>query len=322
MKTIIEELKQQQHKSSTKKTYYKIWTNFNKFLIKLDSIPFTWEERLEVYCAYLIEIKRRQSSTVRSYISAIKSVLVSDGYNWNDNLVIFSSLTKSCKLKYDLVKTRLPIGRRLFNIFLHEVQRKFALMNQPYLEILYITFFLLAYYGLMRVGELADGDHTLKAIDVHQSTSEGKDKILIVLHTSKTHTRADLPQKIKFDAIKNIQFDANDKQIAIDHLYLDQLDKYFCPVKWIKRFLLIRGNYINEDEAFLIYSDGRPIQATETRKLLRECLTKLELNAKLYDIHSFRIGRATDLFKMGMHIDQIKDIGRWKSNAVYRYLKN
>ena len=204
-------------------------------LIKLDSIPQTWEERVEAYCAYLIEVKGRQSSTIRTYISAIKDVLASDGYIWNNNLVLLSSLTKSCKLHYDTQKTRLPIGRRLLNLILYEVQRKYAKINQPYLEILFITCFLLAYYGLMRVGELTEGSHTLKAKDVHKTSAHDKQKIMIVLHSSKTHTIADPPQTIKFDAISNIHITAKNNKMEIKHSYLDERDKIFCPVKWIKR---------------------------------------------------------------------------------------
>ena len=39
-----------------------------------------------------------------------------------------------------------------------------------------------------------------------------------------------------------------------------------------------------------------------------------------YDTHSLRIGCAKDLQKAGLSVESIKDIGRWKSNAVYQYL--
>ena len=39
------------------------------------------------------------------------------------------------------------------------------------------------------------------------------------------------------------------------------------------------------------------------------------------EVHSFRGGRTSDLANMGYSIDQIKALGRWKFNAVYRYLK-
>ena len=46
-------------------------------------MPKTWEQRVSIYCAYLIKIKKLQSSTVKSYISGIKTVLINDGYEWS-----------------------------------------------------------------------------------------------------------------------------------------------------------------------------------------------------------------------------------------------
>ena len=59
-------------------------------------------------------------------------------------------------------------------------------MEQPYLLVLYEAIFCLAYYGLMRIGELTEGDHPIKAKDIHIGVN--KDKILLVLYTSKTHS--------------------------------------------------------------------------------------------------------------------------------------
>ena len=42
---------------------------------------------------------------------------------------------------------------------------------------------------------------------------------------------------------------------------------------------------------------------------------------ELYSVHSVRMGRACDLLKLGLSVESIKKIGRWRSNAVFRYLK-
>ena len=44
------------------------------FFVRLDSKPECWEDRLILYIGFLIE-KNRRSSTIKSYISAIKAVL-------------------------------------------------------------------------------------------------------------------------------------------------------------------------------------------------------------------------------------------------------
>ena len=64
---------------------------FQHILIKLDKMPKTWEDRLSLYCAYMIQIKKLQSSTIKTYISVIKHVLITDGYDWDDGKMILNT---------------------------------------------------------------------------------------------------------------------------------------------------------------------------------------------------------------------------------------
>ena len=113
--SIMESLRWKSTKSSTAKNYHSIWREFNQFLIRLDRKPQYWEDRVALFCTYLVD-KGRKSSTIRSYISAIKKVLKTDGYPWNDGRVELTALTNACKLINDVVKTRLPINCKLLGI--------------------------------------------------------------------------------------------------------------------------------------------------------------------------------------------------------------
>ena len=184
LKLIVDRLIGSQNRNSTARTYMSVWRQFNNFIIKLDVKPKEWEQRATLFVAFLIE-NGKQSGTVKSYISAIKRILIDDGYPWDDKKILLNSLTKSCKLVNDRVTTRLPIQCGLLELLLFEVQRIFRKNNQPYLESLFKTIFIIGYYGLFRVGELTKSPHVMRAKDVY--ISHNKDKILIVLHTSKTH---------------------------------------------------------------------------------------------------------------------------------------
>ena len=61
--------------------------------IKLD----IWEDSTTLFIGYLIK-KGIQSGTIKSYVSAIKKTLVTDGYDWDDKLVLVRSLVKACGL--------------------------------------------------------------------------------------------------------------------------------------------------------------------------------------------------------------------------------
>ena len=84
----------------------------------------------------------------------------------------------------------------------------------------------------------------------------------------------------------------------------------------------IRGSYIKDCEQFFVFADKSPVCPHHFRTTLRLLLDRINLDSALYDVHSFRSGRTCDLAKYGYSIDQIKAMGRWKSNAVYKYLTN
>ena len=267
----------------------------------------SWEEKTALYGAYLVD-NGVQSSTLKSYFSAIKHILKLDGYQWDDNKVLLNALVKGCKLENDVVKTRLPIQKGLLEMLLFEIDRKWYNNKspQPYLAILYQAIFCLAYYGMLRVGELSLSDHVIKACNIHVGSN--KDKILIVLYSSKTHGKESRPQKVKISALPL------SSKI--------RKEKFFCPFKTVTKYMKCRGNYFNDEDQFFIFADGSPVQPQHIRKTLRILLDTMNLNSSLYDVHSFRSGRTVDLEKFGYNIEVIKSMGRWRSNAVYRYLKN
>ena len=125
-----ESLKNSMHKKSTRNNYHQIWTKFNKFIIRLDRVPDTWEERTSLYCTHLISNGEIQSSTIKSYVSAIKTKLKLDGYKWDEELVYFNALTRGCKMKNDILISRLPILNPLLQCILFEVERKYGVINK------------------------------------------------------------------------------------------------------------------------------------------------------------------------------------------------
>ena len=102
IKLIIDKLLCNQHRSSTSKTYLRIWRQFNNFVINLDVRPKLWEDRVTLFIGHMIH-RGLQSATVKTYVSAIKKILIDDGYPWDQNRVLLSSLTKSCRLINDRV---------------------------------------------------------------------------------------------------------------------------------------------------------------------------------------------------------------------------
>ena len=136
---------------------------------------------------------------IKSYVSAIKRVLIDDGYSWSDMTTNLNSLTKACHIINDRVCTHLPIQLGLFELLLFEIQRVFDQNNQTFLETLYKCLFVFCYYGLMRVGEVTESNHVLKACNVH--LAKNKNKLRIVLYSSKTHGHNMRPQEIQISKL-------------------------------------------------------------------------------------------------------------------------
>ena len=93
-----------------------------------------------------------------------------------------------------------------------------------YLVILYKAILAMAYYGLFRIGELTMSPHVIRVKEVHLATN--KRKMLFVLRSSKTHSKANLPQTIKIisNPVKTQRKTAN-----------------FCPYHLLTEYLSIRS---------------------------------------------------------------------------------
>ena len=202
IENIIERLRYQNNRKSTKRTYYNIWRQFNHFYIRLNQKPKSWEDRLLLFVGYLVE-NNRQSSTIKSYISAIRSVLQDDGVTLNKNKFLLTALTKACKLTNDHVYNRFPIQKEVLKILLKTTKDYFSNKGQIYLAKMYSALFVSAYFGLLRVSELTAGSHAILAKKVH--IVENKDKIQFKLESSKTHLKDKHPQLVKISnrAIKS-----------------------------------------------------------------------------------------------------------------------
>ena len=307
MELLVQSLLSKQNRSSTFRTYLSIWRQFNTFLMNLDVMPPTWEHRTTLFIAHMID-RGRQSASVKSYVSAIKKLLILHGYKWKDDEVLVHSLTRACRLINDKVNTKLPIHCSLLEMILFEVERIFKLDSQIYLEYLYKAIFAISYYGMMRIGEVTFSQHVLKARNVHIALN--KDKILLVLYSSKTHGLSSRPQKIKITSNR-----------------AEKLGKYlhrnFCPFTILRHYMKLRGSYDSDTEPFFIFKDKSPVTGQLTAKLLKQIIKAIGLDQQVnsYSMHCFRIGRTGDLIRFGYSLEEVRRLGRWKSNVVYKYIR-
>ena len=149
----------------------------------------------------------------------------------------------------------------------------------------------------MRIGEVTEGPHTLRAKDVHLAYN--KNKIKVVLYTSKTHGTNKKLQEIKITAWQG--YDNTLKR------------RCFCPFDLMQQYFDVRGGYWNIEEKFFVFRDGSMVKPSHVRNLLFMLLQRVRLNPCLYNTHSFRSGRSLDLLQQGKNLQEIKEAGRWFS---------
>ena len=95
-----------------------------------------------------------------------------------------------------------------------------------------------------------------------------------------------------------------------------------CHFRLLSNYLTVRGKYAQDNEPLFIFCDGSPVTPNNYCLLLKKLLCFNRLNPRLYCIHGIRVGHAGDLLDAGVLVETIKQIGRWKLNAVYLYLKH
>ena len=179
---------------------------------------------------------------------------------------------------------------RIINVLIHVV-------DQPYLLSLYAALFTVAYHGSLRIGELSlsvEEAHVAKLDELLMARVRDLDYFLLRL-TSFKHSNGRTPV-----------------------LKLAARPSPVCPVYWLTHFLSFRGPSGN---TLFQLPYGKTVTQDQVMHVLRQALQFLGLNPDEYGTHSFRIGRCTDLTMAGYTDAQLRQIGRWRSDAFCLYIR-
>ena len=163
---------------------------------------------------------------------------------------------------------KLPIKQDLLEAMILQLPKLFG--SQPYLEILYKTMFTTAYFSLFRISELAQtpNKHAVLAPDIH--IGKNKDKLMFILHTSKTHGQGTFPQIIKISSQQKIN------RVPI-----------YCPFRAIKEYIKMRKAIKELTEHFFVFKNQTPVPVNEFSKVLKKMIKCLDLPTKQYSSHCF-----------------------------------
>ena len=151
---------------------------------------------------------------------------------------------------------------------------------------MYTAAILLCYYGLLRVGEVTESIHSIKAINVHEARN--RNKLLLVLRTSKTHGLNSLPQQIEIIRKGELIVRTCAGNATIISKKLEG-EKY-CPVSCRKDYIKLRPKIRDKNEQFFIFKDRSNLKVGQFRTVIKNIIGRMKLDPNNYDVHSFRIG--------------------------------
>ena len=232
---------------------------------------------------------KKKANTIKCYVSAIKAVLRDVGRTLHEDTALLAALTRASRIQNDVLHSRLPIRKAMLTMLINSIESFFGDSPQPYLSKLYAAMLATTYFGLFCLGKVSQTqmDHVVKAKDVH--IGHNKNKLMFVLHSSKTHGKCDKPQIIKISQV-------DEKQNAAAS------GERICPFALLKTYLQVRGKYKSASEQFFVYSDKSPVSAIQFSVFLKRLINFNHLDSNRYSVTSLRSGRASDLLAMGITV--------------------
>ena len=171
--------------------------------------------------------------------------------------------------------------------------------DSRYAQYMFKCAYLLAFFGLFRIGELvADSKNSAQKSVLKLSDTILKGSSLqVTLRFSKT----------------------DQKGLSHGITFKGQKGNPLCPVQATKEFLAFRGT--REGPLFMHYNKTY-LSRYQFNSMLASTLKIAEPGKPNIKAHSFRIGGATNAMSKGIPYSQIQEMGRWKSHAAKRYIRH
>lgn len=94
-----------------------------------------------------------------------------------------------------------------------------------------------------------------------------------------------------------------------------------CPCQAYLR-MIRHAPTLHPTQALVSFRDASPLPISYLRKAWADAMNRLGITNNAYTLHSLRRGGATHAFSAGASIQEIRQHGDWRSDAVYAYLPN
>jgi len=168
------------------------------------------------------------------------------------------------------------------------IRRMIAAIKYDYIGIRDMTMIIIMTKGLLRESEATD----LKIQDV-QADDQG---LLLIIRKSKT----DQARKGTTVRLPPCQ------ELAL------------CPLQWHVIWMTMRG--FTQSDWYFLSEEKTKLSRTTPAGRIKHWIKKIGEDESAFSSHSCRRGGATVAARNGLDVEIIKQAGRWRSNAVERYI--
>ena len=249
----------------------------------------TWRDatsaHLTDYITFLMDTSDLSAATIRSRISAI-SHYYKLKLNFNPGQSYASELLLKSLHKRCGTRKLLPITKDV----LQRLLRVLYTYDSRYLTHMFYVMYTFLYLLALRISELVQYSHKFNHSLNLQDVSLNNNKLLILVKSGKHNTS---PMSYELDCYPRLFWHYT-------------------------QFLRLRGDM---DGTLFRFRDNSPVSRTFFTKQLKEDIEAIGLDSTLYNSHSFRAGRTSDLALEGVSDRQIALIGRWRSDAFREYIR-
>jgi hypothetical protein len=249
---------------------------------------------LSLFIAFLVD-RSYAPSTVSTYVSAIGYIHKINGARDPTSAFLITKMLQACHKHSKRVDTRLPIDKTLLARLLRALQHTIPSVTR---RTMFAAMFSLAFHAFLRIGEItvnsAKHPHTANLIMLDQLAIQSK-------HMT-----------INFRSYKHSQGQPFSLHIT------QGAEPTECPIFIMRAYLRSRGP---TSGALFISGPQTPVTRREFNDQLHAALTFCNVKTQFFKSHSFRIGAATAAAAQGMSDSQIRQLGRWKSDAFKQYIR-
>ena len=278
--------------------YKRAWDLFKQCLIFLEgssnstaSVPLSVSQ-VALYVTYLHKHGYAPTSIV-SYTSAIGYVhRISNVSDPTTSVLVQKILSSTLKLKSKF-DPRLPITILILQRLIASLTSTVPSYSH---RCLLRAMFSVAFFGLMRVGEITMSKDKTVPLDISQLNLSDSQALITI--TRFKHNKS----------MRSVEIPLPAQDLSM-----------ICPVRALQEYLNYRGL---ESGPLFALANLKPVPREFFIKHLRNTLSFCGFPLDRYKSHSFRIGGASYYAEIGFSDAQIRLLGRWDSDAFLKYIRS